>query len=535
MMMEKLQNLHAWVIAIEGWRRWVLASVLGFFAMLALPPIYAVIFLIPAFTGLVWLIQASTSLRSAFSIGWWFGFGYFVAGLYWIGIALWIKAAQFGWLIPFAVIGLPAILAIFIGFVTMLTKKVSDWIASWGLILVLGSLWVAFEWIRGWVFTGFPWNLIGSVWTFSDSMIQLAAVTGVYGLSFITVCAAAMPAVLTEKAVLKPVATRAVIVCVIGLCLIGAGGALRLITVKTESVPDVRLRLVQPNIPQALKRQRELRAKHVMKQLHMSQAANETAKGENARTKNAPPTHVIWAETAVPFMLANEPTLQKIIGEAVPRRGLIITGAPRASKNKKGPFQVWNSLHAVDERGSVVATYDKAHLVPFGEYVPFRNILGMSKITAGHTDFTAGPGPQTLRLKGLPPVSPLICYEGIFPGRVLDPYDRPQWLLNVTNDAWYGRSVGPYQHFAAVRLRAVEEGLPLARVANTGISAVIDPFGRNTARLGLIEAGVIDSPLPQALTSLTPYARYGDRLVFVLLGVMVIFALVFSRRHQASH
>ena len=284
--------------------------------------------------------------------------------------------------------------------------------------------------------------------------------------------------------------------------LAGAGDAV---------VPDVRLRLVQPNIDQRLKWRPELRRRHVLRQVGMSIAAADTTRGVEA------PTHVIWAETAVPLALGGDPAALGIIGSATPRGGLVITGALRRTPAGEKPFRVWNSLHAVDDRGRVVGTYDKFHLVPFGEYVPFRGLLSFAKVTAGQVDFSRGSGVRTLRLPGLPPVSPLICYEVIFPGRVADRRDRPGWLLNITNDAWYGRSSGPYQHFAAARMRAVEEGLPLVRVAGTGISGVVDAYGRTVARLGLGRAGVIDSALPAPISAATPYGRLGDRIVLVIL------------------
>ncbi|MGH6976371.1 MAG: apolipoprotein N-acyltransferase, partial [Stellaceae bacterium] len=183
----------------------------------------------------------------------------------------------------------------------------------------------------------------------------------------------------------------------------------------------------------------------------------------------------------------------------------------------------WNSLAAVDRNGRIVATYDKHHLVPFGEYVPLRGFLPMNKITPGTVDFSAGPGPRTLDLPNLPPVSPLICYEAIFPEQAVAPGTRPQWLLNITNDAWYGFTSGPFQHFAIARLRAVEQGLPLVRDGNNGISAVVDPLGRIVARLGLDDVGVLDAPLPRALPP-TLYARFGDAGFVVLLFVGLLAA-----------
>ena len=285
-----------------------------------------------------------------------------------------------------------------------------------------------------------------------------------------------------------------------------------------KAVPGVHLRLVQPNIPQALKWRRELRRSHVQKQLKLSLAPALAGSGS---TPLKPPTHIIWAETSVPYILANTPGLSQVLAAAVPPGGLMIFGAPRASPAGVTPRQLWNSLQAIDDKGRVKGTYDKHHLVPFGEYVPFRDILPIEKLTAGRQDFSPGPGIRTLAFDGLPPVSPLICYEVIFSGNVVDAENRPQWLLNLTNDAWFGQSFGPYQHFAAARLRAVEEGLPLVRVANTGISGVIDGYGRTIRRLGLGQEGVIDSPLPAALDDRTMYSRFGGWI----LALMMIFAL----------
>lgn len=205
----------------------------------------------------------------------------------------------------------------------------------------------------------------------------------------------------------------------------------------------------------------------------------------------------------------------------VPAGGYLLTGALRTSRSSSGRLEVWNSLQAIDRDARVAATYDKFHLVPFGEYVPFRSVIGLAKLTAGETDFSAGPGPRTLRLDGLPPVGPMICYEAIFPGRVARRDDRPRWLLNITNDAWFGISSGPYQHFASARIRAVEEGLPVVRVANTGISGVVDAYGRVKARLGLGREGIVDATLPVAIASPTPFAQWGNIIAWI--AVIAVF------------
>ncbi len=505
--------------AMSAIRRFAVSLSLGAFAATAFAPLYFIPLLVPAMVGLVWLTDTSPGPRSAFAIGWWFGLGYFVAGLYWIGYAFLTFPDRYGWMAPFAVLGLSAGLAFFIAFVTAILRLVP--LSGAGRILLFSGLWTFFEWLRSWMFTGFPWNLVGSAWVVSDAMIQTAAIAGVYGLSLLSIAVAAMPAVLAnrDKDGEAGRAFAAVVIAAVTLGLVWAAGALRLAGASDRTQPGVMLRLVQPNIDQKLKWRADLRAKHVKDQIRMSLKNSAVA-----------PTHVIWAETAVPYYLANEAKLRSSVAKAVPPGGLLITGAPRTQTPSGEPFRVYNSLHAIDRQGDVVATYDKFHLVPFGEYVPFRNILKFSKITEGSTGFTPGPGPRTIRLPGLPPVGPLICYEVIFPGQVTNANDRPQWLLNITNDGWYGNSSGPYQHFATARLRAVEEGLPLVRVANTGISGVIDAYGRTLARLELGNAGVLDSPLPVPLEGMTPYAMFGDWAALLAILAFVVAGIITGRK-----
>jgi apolipoprotein N-acyltransferase len=512
-----LRRLASRVAGARGWRRGLLALALGALAVLALPPVYAVPALIPAFTGLVWMFDGARNWRTAFLVGFLFGLGYFTAGLYWVANALLTRPEQFGWLAPLAPIGLAAILAPFPAAACALTKLARH--PGVGRVLTFAAAWTLLEWVRSWAFTGFPWNLVGSVWAFSDAMLQPASVIGTYGLGLATVVAAAMPSILAYPAA---AAGRRRLAVAIAFGVLGAffvAGVARLADIGDAGVVDgVQLRLVQGNIPQNLKWRPELVDAHLLLQARMSAARAEPA-----------PTHVIWSEASAPLFLANDPERLRLVGESTPRGGLTLLGTLRTPPPGSEPFRVWNSMLAIDDRGLVVGSYDKAHLVPFGEFMPLRSILGLGSVAGGSTDFSRGPGVRTLRLPGLPPVGPLICYEVIFPGSVADASDRPDWLLNLTNDGWYGISAGPYQHLVAARLRAVEEGLPVVRVANTGISAIIDPMGRLIAELGLEKRGVLDGRLPRPLDRPTLFATTGVWGILVLTLVLGVVGVVLAR------
>ncbi len=509
-----MNRLARGLAALRGWRRVLASFGAGAVAAAALPPVGALPLLVVAFTTLTWLLEGCRRGRSALAVGWWFGFGHFIAGLYWTGTALLTEPEKFAWMVPFAVIGLPAVLAVF----TALVALVAHWVPSGAMrVVALAAAWTAAEWMRGHILTGFPWNLIGYAWTVSDSMLQVTALIGVYGLGLIAVLAAAAPATLVAGKWL-PSAAAAVL-----LAAVWVGGTTRLAIAEIEDVPDVRLRIVQANIAQHHKwREDRLRAQF-NRYLQLSSGPGM-----------AEITHIVWPETATPAALNRDEAALRLIGGLVSPGGLVLTGALRAAPAAETPTRVWNSLYAVDSSGAVAAVYDKHHLVPFGEYVPLRAglaALGIDKITAGRGDFSAGPGPRTLDLPGLPPLSPLICYEAIFPGAVTAPDRPPAWLLNITNDAWFGRSSGPYQHFAMARVRAVEQGLPLVRAANTGISAIVDAHGRTVARLGVGATGVLDGALPGAIPGATVYARLGDWPLLVFLVAAAY--LGWRRRHRA--
>ncbi len=525
-----LQRWYLRVAALAGWRRYGLAVLLGALAAAALPRVNLMQVnltpvLVVSFGGLAWLADGNRDGRAAFALGWSFGFGFFAAGLYWIPVALTVDWAQFWWLFPIAELAIPAGLAIFTGLALWLSDLAVRLfrLSGTGRVCALAVSWAIFEYLRGHVLTGFPWNLIGYAWSGgfpgSTAMLQIAAAVGIYGLSFLTVLAAALPARLgaPSGARIAPAAVAAALIAVV------AGfGTWRLATHPRADLPGVTLRLVQPSIPQTLFND----PNSLVADFRLLLALTRQPGFDKVSA-------VIWAESMGPPFLHRDAGARAALAEAAPPNGIVIAGTLRSDPPPAPIEHYWNSLAVVDRAGKILATYDKHHLVPFGEYVPFRGILPMNKVTPGTVDFSAGPGPRTIDLPNLPPVSPLICYEAIFPEQVVQPGTRPQWLLNITNDAWYGFTSGPFQHFAISRLRAVEQGLPLVRDGNNGISAVVDPLGRVVARLGLDDVGVLDAPLPRALAP-TLYARFGDAGFFVLLVVGIVAAAgvtVFERRH----
>jgi apolipoprotein N-acyltransferase len=516
------QRFAAWLGELQRWRRYLLAFLLGALAAAALPPVDVVPLLFLSFSGLVWLAEGCRRPREAFLLGWSFGFGFFLAGLYWIAVSLFTDIAAFWWALPFAVGGLPAMLAIYTG----LALLAYHWIAPRGAsrALVLAALWTAAEWLRGHLFTGLPWNLIGYAWSGgfpgATAMLQTTATTGIYGLGLLTVVAAALPASLGDPPIGMTRAQRLVpaAAALLLLAMLGGAGAARLAAAQGGNVPNVVLRLVQPAIPQSLKWDPAVRESNFQRLLALSSSPGADHV-----------TDIIWPEAAATYFLDRDAPHRDAIAALAPRGGLVITGTLRTDPLPEPPRHVWNSLIAINGNADIVAVYDKVHLVPFGEYMPLSSILPLKKLTAGSIDLSAGPAVHTIELPGLPAAGPLICYEVIFPGDVVDSGHRPGWLLNVTNDAWFGFSSGPFQHFSIARTRAVEEGLPLVRAANNGISGVIDPYGRVVKRLGLDDIGVLDSVLPASLPP-TIYSEVGDSVYLALLVVCLLPALRKTRK-----
>jgi apolipoprotein N-acyltransferase len=520
------QGAALWLASLKGWRRYLAALLFGILAAGALPPVDLPPLLVISFPALVWLADGNTNAFSSFALGWSFGFGFLVAGLYWIAAALFVDIGTFWWVVPFAVMGLPAYLALYTGAATLAMYLTCRWLRLGGTarVLTFAVYWAAGEWLRGHLLTGFPWNLIGYAWSGAFpgglAILQLASLIGIYGLSLLTVLAAALPARLGDFSGNRWIA---IVAAVLLIALPAAWGGFHLAAGHPATVAGVRFRLVQPAIPETLKNDPAQRVNNFRRLFALSISPG----GEKA-------TAVLWPEDAAPPFLDRDVGARKAVADAAPLNGYVITGTVRTDPVPDSPVHVWNSLVAIDHDGTVRASYDKSHLVPFGEYVPLRSILPMQKITPGAIDFSTGAGPQTITLPGLPPFSPLICYEAIFPGAVIDPLHRPQWLFNITNDAWYGFTSGPFQHLAIARVRAVEEGLPLVRVGNNGISAVFDPYGRVTGRLDLDVVGVLDEDLPGALPP-TVYSRFRDLPFFIgmLLIIVCVAAIRISRSYSS--
>ncbi|MFQ5347973.1 MAG: apolipoprotein N-acyltransferase [Rhodothalassiaceae bacterium] len=499
--------------------RWAAALLLGAVAAFAFAPFYWVPLFFLGLSGLLLLIERAPAPRAAAALGWWFGLGHFAVGLHWIAESYrnnpdWPDAMG-----PPTVLLLAMGMALYPALATAVTRAVEGPRAM--RLVVLATAWAAAEWLRGHLLTGFPWNPAAAIWAGQPVMMQPLAHLGPWGYGLLTVLIAASPALLLPRPerrhdFLWPAAAA------IALAAIAGYGVLRLGENPTLPDEDVTVRLVQANIPQLEKWDPARRRAHFADYLALS-AMQGPVEGR---------LHVVWPETAVTdYAFDQHPGRRALAARILPAAGFLVTGAPRAFRTAEGNIGVANSLFVINASGRIMASYDKAKLVPFAEFVPTRGLiqtLGLDRVLPLGGDFAAGPGPVTLSLPGLPPFRPLICYEIIFPDVVRAP-PRPAFLLNITNDAWFGTTTGPYQHLAQARMRAVEEGVAIVRVANTGISAVIDPVGRITARIPLATRGVVDAPLPRPLLGGGLYASLGDRVFMLLLISCASFTILMRK------
>jgi apolipoprotein N-acyltransferase len=528
-----MERLAHSVMLSWGWKRRGIAFAAGAASALAQPPFFAFPLLWLTFPVLIWLLDGAVAegrggrvrrLLPSFAVGWWFGFGYFLAGLWWIGAAFLVEADQFGWLLPVAVLGLPAGLALFWGLGASAARLF--WSEDWRRVFALAAGLGGAEWLRGHILTGFPWNAIGYALTGGEVLMQSASLFGVDALNVIAVLIFAAPAVLASvdgKRLDLALPTLALA----SLAGLGLFGLIRLSHAEQGYVPQTTIRIVQPALDQLQKADSGNRDEIIARYVQLS----------------APPaqplttgTVLVWPETAFPFALTEEPAALAAIGDLLPPGVTLVTGAYRLERSGDGSARVFNTLYTIGDDGTVLDAYDKTHLVPFGEYLPGAGLLtrlGLRQLVAG--GFVPGPRQRLLDLPSGPSFAPLICYESIFSGAVLPEGSRAGFLLNVTNDGWFGHTFGPYQHFHQARVRSVEEGLPLVRAANTGISAVIDPFGRIVTATRLGEATMVESRLPIAGHP-TFYAEWRGAVLILMLGVTLLVSVsAFIRRPALAY
>jgi apolipoprotein N-acyltransferase len=484
------------------------AGLLGVLAAGALPPVSVAPVLFIALPGLLEIIGAAPNWRGAALRGLTFGIFHHIAGLYWITNAILVMAAEFWWAVPVAVPLLALVLAVFIAVPCGLARLAPP---GWRRLFLLAGAWVLGDLARQFVLSGFPWNLLGSATEMPGLagrvFMQPAALVGAHGLTLAVILVSGGIGL-----------GRRGFAAAVGALLLWAGIGAALLQ-RTATTSDLTAVIVQGNVSELEHRDhwRDSAWSASVFDKYLALTREGVARAKNARSI------VVWPETASPYDLGADEAARRAVAAAAAPALMTLAGTVRFELG----LIAHNSLVAVAPDASDAGDYDKAHLVPYGEYFP-----SYAHFMLGEQGFVPGPGIRTLHLPGLPAIGPLICYEAIFPAEVVRESDRPGLLVNVTNDSWYGESAGPWQHLAAARLRTVEEGLPMLRAANTGISAVIDPFGRVTASLGLNRTGVLVQPVPGHLAR-TP-ASYLGLFGPGLLAVLCCLACLSPRQRRPT-
>lgn len=510
-------------------QRYLLAFASGGVSALATPPFDLFFVLFLSFPALVWILDGCflqersgvfNTIKSGFFPGWFFGFGYFLFSLWWIGNAFLVEADEFAWLLPVAVVALPAMLACFWGLATLLCRPL--WHEGIARTAILAAILAFCEFLRGTLFTGFPWNAIGYSSMPHPIAMQAVSLAGINAMSLYTVLVACIPLV----ALSAPLATarvKATAIVIAGL-LVAAHlgfGYWRLGSNPTGPETSATVRLVQPNIPQKDKFNVEMADRIVSRYIRLSAGPPEPSERQI--------DYFIWPESAFPFLLTERADVLSAIGQVLPEGTHLVTGAmrsePAAADEIFGP--VYNSIYLINGDGEITEAYDKVHLVPFGEYLPYQAYLeaiGLEQLTQLRGGFTAGSSRSLMGRETVSSFLPLICYEILFSREVRSSIRKgiaPDWIVNLTNDAWFGATPGPYQHQRQAIVRGVETGLPVIRVANTGVSSASDGFGRIIAEIPLGEEGIRDVEIPSS-TTVTFYIRLGEVPFFILVILTLI-------------
>lgn len=465
-------------------------------------PFHYTILLLVCFQTLFDILEKSSTHKHILLSVFLFFFGFFSASLYWLYYSFkTVNLAIFG---PFAVIGLAVLLSFITGIFFIFFPNNWEGVPKWRKKLCFASLLFAGEFLRGHIFTGFPWNLTGYSCNM-NFLLQSCSVIGIYGLTFFTIIAAVF--LFSGKWKVDAVFFT------LGFIVLVWGGQ-RISAYKQQPIPKEQvfnLRLVQPSVAQTDKWNRQKFWNHLNRLLYLSRLPSE-------RKLNA----IIWPEAAITTYLSENPELIKIVTNNLDKDTYLITGSPRRENNN-----VYNSLFVLNHLGEILCFYDKSHLTPFGEYIPFPSITPFKKLTHGFSDFSSGKGLEVINLQNIPPFVPLICYEAIHPGYVIPSNKniKPRWILNITNDAWFGKSIGPHQHLKIVLVRCIEEGLPMMRVANNGITAVINACGEVVQKIDTDDVGIIDEQVPLSF-DYTFYGQYHKTIdVFFFVLTIILFLL----------
>lgn len=521
-----LDKVSGYIMLSWGFPRFIIAFAAGALLNFGLAPIhfFAVIFI--SFPILIWLLDGASGnadkgpigrQKPAFFTGWSFGFGYFVGGLWWLANAVISGGEGAYWAVPFAVFGLPALLAIFFGCATALARMF--WKDHLTRILALSISFGIFEFLRGHIFTGFPWNTLGYLSMPSPAAMQSAEIFGIYGMTILTVFVASVPALFATRIGLRLglVSASLIIAAHLGYGFIAPNFD------GEETTTSHIVRIVQPSIDQSEKWDAEKREEIFQTYLKLT--------AEKADDGKERPSLIVWPETSIPYILTKTPNALSQIADTLQLGQTLIVGAVRLEGDGLSPTdKYYNSIHVIDDEGQILDSADKAHLVPFGEYLPFENFarsIGLTPLAETFGGYSASAGQKTLKLRDGTEILPLICYEAIFPEYSGDNQTAAQFIVNVTNDAWFGVSPGPYQHLHQSQVRAVESGLPMIRAGNNGISAVIDNRGSILVGMGLNFVGAVDSVIPpKRATIWSEKSRF-----YVFLLILALFGAIIARTH----